>query len=86
MSLIFKRTPGHFEKALLFCKKVGGHALFLLASNTLYSLLSILSLSINTSDSTSASRSEDVHVELEMKDRNVITLLLLASFLLCFPN
>ena len=49
---------------------------------------SILSLSINTSDSTFASRGEDKHVheELEMKDRNVIILLLLASFLFCFPK
>ena len=33
--------------------------------------------------STSASRGEDVHDELETKDRNVIMLLLFASFLFC---
>ena len=60
---------------------------FLLASNTLFSP-SILSQLINSSDSTLASQGEDkyVHVELKTKHRNVIMLLLLASFLFCFPN
>ena len=78
-----------FEKSSIVLQKVGGMPCvnFLLASNTLFSP-SILSLSINPSDSISASRGENkhVHVELEMKDRNVIMLLLLPSFLLCFPN
>ena len=78
------------KKLSCFAKSRGGGmpcVNFLFASNTLY-FPPILLLSINTSDFTSASRGEDkhVHVELETKDRNVYMLLLLASFLLCFPN
>ena len=60
---------------------------FLFASSTLY-FPSTLSLSVNTSDSTSACLGENkhVHVELGTKDRNVYMLLLLSSFLFCFPN
>ena len=77
-----------FAKALLLCKKGDMASVhFLFASSTLY-FPSILSLSVNTSDSTSACRGENkhVHVELGTKDRNVYMLLLLASFLFCFPD